>query len=99
MRTILSLRLPMALIVLVLTASVGFSRSEVLVGTSGPLKAFRVKALLGWKIQITNDSDAKQTALYAVNGRPGLTVVPAHGAVKTGYVLGREIPSFNFAPE
>ena len=99
MRTILSLRLPLALIVLVLTASVGFSRSELLVGTSGSLKAFRVNAPLGWTIQIKNDSDAKQTALYAINGSPALKVVPAHGTVKAGYVLGREIPSFNFAPE
>jgi hypothetical protein len=99
MKTLWPLRLPLALIVLVLTASVGFSRSEVLVGTSGPLKAFRVKAPLGWTIQIRNDSDAKHTALYAINGSPALKVIPAHSTVKAGYVLGEEIPSFAFAPK
>jgi hypothetical protein len=99
MRTLIWLRLPLTLIVLVLSASLGFSRSEVPVGISGPLKAFRVKAPLGWAIQIRNDSDTKQTALYAINGRPALKVVPPHSTVKAGYVLGEEIPSFNFAPK
>jgi hypothetical protein len=99
MKTLLLLRVALTLTVFGLTASVGFSRSEVPVGTSGPLTAFRVKAPLGWAIQIRNNSDAKYTALYAINGRPALKVVPAHGAVKAGYVLGREIPSFKFAPK
>jgi hypothetical protein len=98
MRTILSLRLPLALIVFGLTASVGFCGTQVPVGTSGPLTAFRVKAPLGWAFQIRNDSAARERALYAVNGRPDLKFVPAHGTIKTGYVLGREIPSFKFAP-
>jgi hypothetical protein len=92
------LRVALALIVFELTACAGSSRSEVAVGTSGPLTAFRVKAPLGWAIQIRNDSDAKHTALYSINGRPALEVVPAHGTIKAGYVLGREIPAFNFAP-
>jgi hypothetical protein len=99
MKTLLLVRVALALIVFGLTACVGFSRSEVPVGTSGPLTAFRVTAPLGWAIQIRNDSDAKYTALYAINGRPALKIVPAHGIIKAGYVLGREIPSFNFAPK
>ncbi len=94
----LSLRLPLALIVVGLTASVGFCGSQVPVGTSGPLTAFRVTAPLGWAFQIRNDSAVRYRALYAVNGRPALEFVPAHGTIRTGYVLGREIPSFKFAP-
>ena len=99
MKTLLLLRVALTLVVFGLSACVGSSRSEVPVATSGPLTAFRVTAPLGWAFQIRNDSDAKYTALYAVNGWADLKVVPAHGTIRTGYVLGREIPSFNFAPK
>jgi hypothetical protein len=98
MKTLSLLRVTLALILFGLTACVGSHRSEVTVGTSGPLTASRVCAPLGWKFQIRNDSDTRYGALYAVNGRPALEFVPAHGTIKTGYVLGREIPSFKFAP-
>jgi hypothetical protein len=100
MKTLLSLRMALALIVFGLTASVGFSRTpDVPVGTSGPLTAFRVKTLFGWAFQVRNDADTPYTALYAVNGAPGRKVVPAHHTVRAGYAFGREIPSFNFAPK
>jgi hypothetical protein len=99
MKTLLSFRIALALIGFGLTASVGFSRSDVPVGTSGPLTAFRVKTLFGWAIQIRNDSDTKSTALYAVNGSPDRKVIPPHHTIRAGYAFGREIPSFNFAPE
>jgi len=88
----------LALIVLGLTASVGFCDSEVEVGTSGPLTAFRVKACFGWEIKLRNDSDLTYRALYAINDWADSKVVPPHSTAKGGYVLGREIPSFRFAP-
>jgi hypothetical protein len=99
MKTLLLLRVVLALIVFGLTACVASPRSGVPVASSGPLTAFRVNVPLGWAFRIRNDSDAKYAALYAVNGWAGLKVVPAHGAITTGYVLGREIPSFYFAPK
>jgi len=98
MKTLSLLRVTLALILFGLTACVGSHRSEVTVGTSGPLTASRVCAPLGWAFHIRNDSDAKYPALYAINGRPALKVVPAHGAIRAGYVLGAELPSFKFAP-
>jgi hypothetical protein len=68
-----------------------------MIGTSGPLTAFRAQAFLGWETKIKNDSDAKYPALYAINGWADLKHVPAHGTVKAGYVLGQEIPIFYFA--
>jgi hypothetical protein len=99
MKTLLLLRGALTLIVFGLTACAGSSRSGVPVAISGPLTAYRVPAVLGWKFRIRNDSDANYTALYAVNGWADLKVVPAHCSIKTGYVLGREIPSFSFAPK
>jgi hypothetical protein len=92
------LRVALPLIAFGLSACAGTTRSAVGVGTSGPLAAFRVCAPLGWAFRIRNDSDATRSALYSINGSPALKVVPAHGTIKAGYVLGREIPTFNFAP-
>lgn len=78
--------------------SLGLSRSQTTVGTSGPITAFRVNAFLGWAIELRNDSDATYTAIYAINEWAGLRVVPPHSTVRAGYVLGRAIPVFNFAP-
>jgi hypothetical protein len=98
MKTLLLLRVALALIAFGLTACTGSTRPGVGVGTSGPLTAFRVEVPLGWSFQIRNDSDATRKALYSINGRPALKVVPAHGTIRAGYVLGREIPTFKFAP-
>lgn len=80
-----------------LAALAGCSQSETMIGTSGPLRAFRAQAFLGWEITIKNDYDVKYPALYSINGWVGLRHVPAHGTVKAGYVFGREIPTFYFA--
>jgi hypothetical protein len=85
------------LIAICLAALAGCSQSETMIGSSGPLRAFRAQAFLGWEIKIKNDSDAKYPALYVINGSTDLRHVPAHGTVKAGYVLGREIPTFYFA--
>ena len=98
MNTLLSIRATLALVALGLTASVGLCDSEVTVGTSGPLTAFRVNRCLGWVIELRNDSNTTYTAIYAINGWADLKVVPPHKTVKAGYMLGREIPSFHFAP-
>jgi len=90
-------RVAQPLIAIGLAALAGCSQSETMVGTSGPLTAFRAQVFLGWEIRIKNDSNAKYPALYAINGWTGLKHVPAHGTVKAGYVLGREIPIFYFA--
>lgn len=98
----------LGLIVIGLTASAGFCGTEtavgvpgpmITVGSSGPITAFRVHACLGWAIKLRNDSDETYTALYAINDWADLKVVPPHSTVKAGYVLGREIPSFRFAPK
>jgi hypothetical protein len=99
MKTFLLLRVAPPLIAIGLIAFAGCSHSETTVGTSGPLTAFRVQAFLGWDIKIRNDSNAKHIAIYSINGEPNLKAVPAHGTIKAGYVLGREIPSFYFAPK
>jgi hypothetical protein len=88
----------LGLIGLGLTASVGFCDSEATVGISGPLIAFRVNTFLGWAIKIRNDSDVTYRAIYAINDWANLRIVPPHSTVKAGCVLGREIPSFHFAP-
>src|ERR1700747_2076685 len=98
MKTLLLRRVALLLIVFGLTSCAGSTRPRVGVGTSGPLAAFRVEAPLGWAFQIRNDSDVTHKALYSINGSPALKVVPAHGTIKAGYVLGSEIPTFNFAP-
>jgi hypothetical protein len=92
------LRMALLLIAFGWSACAGSTKPAVAVGSSGPLAAFRVEAPLGWAFQIRNDSDATRKALYSINGSPALKVVPAHGTIKAGYVLGREIPTFNFAP-
>jgi hypothetical protein len=98
MKTLLLFGVTLGLMVSGLTASAGFCDSDAAVGTSGPLIAFRVNAFLGWAIKIRNDSDKTYTAIYAINDRADLKIVPPHSTVKAGYVLGREIPSFRFAP-
>jgi hypothetical protein len=98
MKTLLLFRVMLGLLVLGLTASVGFCDSEEKVGISGPLIAFRVNAFLGWAIKIRNDSDVTYRAIYAINDWADLKIIPPHSTVKAGYVLGREIPSFRFAP-
>jgi hypothetical protein len=90
-------RVAQPLIAIGMTALAGCSHSDTMVGTSGPLTAFRTQAFLGWEIRIRNDSDVTYSALYEINLWAGLRHVPAHGTVKAGYVLGREIPSFSFA--
>jgi hypothetical protein len=97
MNTVL-FRAMLTLLILGLTASVGFSQSEPTVGTSGFLTAFRSCAWLGWEIKIRNDSDAPHTAIFAINDWADLKIVPPHKTIKAGYVLGSEIPSFRFAP-
>lgn len=99
MNTLLLIRATLALLTLGLTASVGLCDSEVRVGTSGPVTAFRVNSCLGWAIKLRNDSNTTYTAIFAINGWADLRVVPPHRTVKAGYVLGREIPSFHFAPK
>ena len=97
MNSSLLFRVVRPLIAIGLAALAGCSQSETMIGTSGPLRAFRAQAFLGWEIRIKNDSNAKYPALYAINGWTGLRHVPAHETVKAGYVFGREIPSFWFA--
>jgi hypothetical protein len=98
MKTVLSFRAMLILLVLSLTASIGFSQTEPTVGTTGPLTAFRACAFLGWNIKIRNDSDVPYTAIFAINRWADLRIVPPHRTVNAGYVLGSEIPSFHFAP-
>jgi hypothetical protein len=98
MNIVLWFRAMLTLLILSLTASIGFSQTEPTVGTSGPLTAFRTCAFLGWDIKIRNDSDAPYTAIFAINRWADLRVVPPHRTVNAGYVLGSEIPSFHFAP-
>src|SRR5258708_28165834 len=98
MRTILSLRLTLTLIVLGLNAAVGFCGTQVPVGTSGPLTAFRVKAPLGWAFQIRNDSAARESAHYAVHGRPALTFVPALDPLHYVTSLVPQFLRFQYAP-
>jgi len=90
-------RVAQRLIAIGLITLASCSQSETMIGTSGPLRAFRTQAFLGWEIKIRNDSDVTYPALYDINLWTGLKEVPAHGTVKAGYVLGREIPSFSFA--
>jgi hypothetical protein len=99
MKTLSLLRVALTLIIFGLAACAGSSRSGVPVATSGPLTAFRVTEPLGWAFQIRNDSDVNYRALFTVNGWAGLKVVPAHRTIKTWYILGREIPIFNFSPQ
>jgi hypothetical protein len=99
MKTRLLFQVAPPLIAIGMTAFAGCSQSETTLGTSGPLTAFRVQGLLGWDIKIKNDSNAKHIAIYSINGEPNLKAVPAHKTIKAGYVLGREIPSFYFAPK
>jgi hypothetical protein len=98
MKTSLLLRVTLVFILLGLTAPAGFCISDATVGISGPLTAFRECAWLGWAIKIRNDSDVTYTAVYAINDWADRRIVPPHSTVKAGYVLGREIPSFRFAP-
>ena len=97
MNAALSFRVVHRMFAIGLTALAGCSQSETMIGTSGPLRAFRTQAFLGWEIMIKNDADTKYPALYAINGWTDLKHVPAHGIVKAGYVFGREIPGFYFA--
>ena len=90
-------RVAAPLIAIGLTALAGCSQSETMVGTSGPLTAYRTQAFLGWEIRIRNDSDVTYPALYDINGWASLEHVPARQTIKAGYVLGREIPVFYFA--
>jgi hypothetical protein len=99
MKTSLLFRVTLGLFLLGLTPTIGFSHSDDVVGTLGPLTAYREQRCLGWKIKLRNDSDVQYTAIYTINGWADLKVVPPHGTVKAGYVLGREIPTFRFAAE
>jgi hypothetical protein len=98
MKTVLLFRAMLTLLLLVLTASIGLSQTDPTVGTSGPLTAFRTCAFLGWDIKIRNDSDVPYTAIFAINRWADLRIVPPHRTVNAGYVLGSEIPTFEFAP-
>jgi hypothetical protein len=98
MKTVLLFRAMLILLILGLTAPIGLSETGPTVGTTGPLTAFRACAFLGWNIKIRNDSDAPYTAIFAINRWADLRIVPPHRTVNAGYVLGREIPSFHFAP-
>jgi len=98
MKTSLLLRVTLAFVALGLTAPAGFCISDATVGISGPLTAFRENAFLGFAIKIRNDSDVTYAAVYAINDWADRRIVPPHSTVKAGYVLGREIPSFRFAP-
>ncbi len=98
MKTLLLFRVTLGLMLMGLITSAGSAEAPIQVGTSGPLKAFRVNAFLGWAIKIRNDSDTARTAIFAINEWADLKVVPPHSTVKAGYVMGQEIPSFRFAP-
>jgi hypothetical protein len=97
MNSPLLFRVVQPLIAICLAALAGCSQSETMIGTSGPLTAFRIQAFLGWEIKIRNDSDVTYPALYDINFWTDLKHVPAHGTVKAGYVFGRELPTFYFA--
>src|ERR1700759_1184873 len=98
MKTSLLLRGTLTFTLLGMSTPAGFCISDTTVGISGPLIAFRECACLGWAIKIRNDSDVTYTAVYAINDWADRRIVPPHSTVKAGYVLGREIPSFRFAP-
>jgi hypothetical protein len=87
----------LVLIVLGLTTQGSLARSEVMVGTAGPLTALRTVAPLGWWIKVRNSSDATYAAVYTINGQVERKVLPPHKTTNVGYVLAREIPTFRFA--
>jgi hypothetical protein len=58
MKSLLSMRVGLALAVLGFTTPVGSAQSEVMIGIAGPLMALRVGVPLGWSIRVWNSSDA-----------------------------------------
>jgi len=96
-KTLLLIRVGLVLVVLGLSAQGGLARSEVMVGTAGPLTALRTVAPLGWRIKVRNSSDATYAAVYTINGQIERKVLPPHKTTNVGYVLAREIPTFRFA--
>lgn len=97
MKTSLLIRVGLTLAFLVLTTPVGLGRSEVMVGTAGPLIAIRSAAPLGWRIKVMNRSDTAYAAVYTINGQVERKLLPPHKTTNVGYVLAREIPTFRFA--
>lgn len=97
MKNVLVMRISLVLTVLGLTTPMGLARSEVYVGTAGPLVAVRTGAPLGWRIKVLNGSDSTYSVLYMFNGEVERKLIPAHKTTNVGYVLAREIPTFRFA--
>jgi hypothetical protein len=97
MKTLLLVRVGLALGVLGLTTPVGLAGSEVMIATAGPLIVFRVGVPLGWSVRVWNSSDATYSVLYTINGDVERKLLPPRKRTNIGYVLAREIPVFRFA--
>ena len=97
MRTLVLMRFGLVLAVLGLTTPVGLAQSEVMIATAGPLIVLRAGVPLGWSIRVWNSSDATYSALYVINGKVERKLLPPRKRTNVGYVLGREIPVFQFA--
>jgi hypothetical protein len=97
MKSLLSMRVGLALAVLGFTTPVGSAQSEVMIGIAGPLMALRVGVPLGWSIRVWNSSDATYSVLYTINGEVERKLLPPRRRTNVGYVLAREIPTFRVA--
>jgi hypothetical protein len=97
MKTLLLMRVGLALAVLGLTSPASLARSEVTLGTAGPLIAIRTAVPLGWRIKVLNRSDMPYSALYTINGKVERRLFPPRKTTNVAYVLAREIPIFRFA--
>jgi hypothetical protein len=75
-KTLLLIRVGLVLVALGLSTQGGLARSEVMVGTAGPLTALRTVAPLGWRIKVRNSSDATYAAVYTINGQIERKVLP-----------------------
>jgi hypothetical protein len=97
MKTLLLVRVGLALGVLGLTTPVGLAGSGFMIATAGPLIVFRVGVPLGWSVRVWNSSDATYSVLYTINGDVERKLLPPRKRTNIGYVLAREIPVFRFA--
>ena len=96
-KSLLSMRICLALAVLGLTSPAGSAQSEVMIGIAGPLMALRVGVPLGWSIRVWNSSDATYSVLYTINGEVERKLLPPRRRTNVGFILAREIPVFRFA--